>query len=123
MSRKESASRNDGSIQSKGGVARAQSLTPEERAQIAHNAAMARWDSEQKILKATHMGPLRIGHLEIQSAVLEDGTRVLNQQSLLRSIGRSRPGGGETQHAAIVELPFFLAAENIKAFISEDLRR
>src|SRR5208282_5372511 len=109
MSAKKPASIEE-SPQSKGGIARAQSLTSEERAQIARNAAAARWDAEQKILKATHMGPLRIGEVEIQCAVLEDGTRVLTQQSFLRSIGRSHPGGGQAKNAAIVDLPFFLTA-------------
>ena len=113
----------ENSIQSKGGIARARVLTPYARSEIARSAATARWNAEQKILKATHMGPLTIGEVEIQCAVLEDGTRVLTQQSFLRSIGRSHPGGGQARNAAIVDLPFFLTAENLKPFISDDLRR
>lgn len=48
---------------------------------------------EKKILKATHEGPLVIAGIEIPAFVLEDGTRVLSQRGLRKSIGLSRSGG------------------------------
>jgi hypothetical protein len=64
------------SIQSKGGIARAESLTAEQRADIARTAAVARSNAEQKILTATHMGPLKIGGVEIQSGCCSTVFRV-----------------------------------------------
>jgi hypothetical protein len=57
--------------QSAGGKARAEKLTPEERAEIARAAAEARWDKkaidsgELRPLKATHPGILKIGAIDI----------------------------------------------------------
>jgi hypothetical protein len=110
------------SIQSKGGKARAKVLSAGERKEIARNAATSRWNAEQKILNATHAGTLRIGELEIQCAVLEDGTRVLTQKTFLQAIGRTHPRGGETEKA-IDGLPFFLSSPRLIPFISKDLRR
>lgn len=71
------------SYQSMGGDARKAALTPEQRSEIARNAANAKWDKVQpsgRHLKATHIGVLKIGDAEIDCAVLEDGTRVLSRQ-------------------------------------------
>ena len=54
-------------IQSKGGLARAEALSPEERSEIAAKAAAARWN----LPKATHEGDLRLGDYTIHCAVLE----------------------------------------------------
>ena len=59
----------------------------------------------------------------IPCAVLGDGRRVLTQLGFLRAIGRGRPTGGASQGSAGEELPAFLASDNLKPFISEDLRR
>nr|VFJ77980.1 MAG: P63C domain-containing protein [Candidatus Kentron sp. FW] len=70
-----------------------------------------------KILKATHIGSINIGHTDIPCAVLEDGTRLLTQRGFLKAIGRSekQPGGGAEG------LPPFLAAANLKPFINKYL--
>jgi hypothetical protein len=111
------------SIQSKGGTARAEALSAEERANIARTAATARWQIQRHIPEATHSGTLSIGGANIQCAVLADGRRVLTQQAVLDAIGRSRPSGAEAQKASIENLPVFLAHPNLIPFISEDLRR
>jgi len=49
----------------------------------------------EKILKATHEGPLVIAGIEIPAFVLEDGTRVLSQRGLRKSVGLSRSGGSK----------------------------
>lgn len=105
----------------KGGIARAEALSPEQRKDQARLAAEARWG----VPKATHIGELHIGDLTIPCAVLPDGTRVLSQRGVGKAMGRSYggsdwkrqedmdPGGGK--------LPFFLSASGLKPFISNDL--
>ena len=87
----------------KGGKARAEVLTPEERQEIAREAANARWakriDSEEnaKILKAIYGSPdrpLRIGEFEIPCYVLEGGKRVVIQRGMVSALGMGRGGTG-----------------------------
>jgi hypothetical protein len=47
----------------KGGIARAKSLSPKRRKDIAKKAASARWDHETPT--ATHIGELEIGDLKL----------------------------------------------------------
>jgi hypothetical protein len=78
----------------KGGVARAKSLSPTARSEIAKKAAVARWGSQVPI--ATHGGAdkiIRIGGIEISCYVLPDETRVLAQRGLHSAIGMSQGGG------------------------------
>lgn len=102
---------------SKGGRTRAERLSPEERSHSARHAAEARWGNA--ILDATHAGQLVIGDRHIDCAVLDDGTRVLSQGTVLEALGRvpkkSRRGeGGDTAP--------FLSAANLRPFISPELR-
>jgi len=79
---------------SKGGKTRAQRLSSEDRSAIARSAAEARWGVTT--LPATHTGQLVVGERHIECAVLEDGTRVINQGTMLGALGRSRrPKGGD----------------------------
>src|SRR5438105_14270858 len=84
----------DESIQSMGGKARADSLSAEQRIEIAKKAAEARW----RVPKATHFGELDIVGIKIPSYVLEDGRRVLSQRGLQTSIGLSTGGGTHGAH-------------------------
>lgn len=109
---------------SKGGKARAKSLTKEERQAIARKAAEARWATERKnpaVLKATHEGILKIGAIEIPCAVLEDGQRVLTQSGFMKAMGRARQAKGRQYYDGDVNLPAFLTAKNLKPFISKGL--
>lgn len=45
--------------------------------------------TKQKIIRATHQGELAVGNLDCY--VLEDGTRVLSQGGVAKSLGKSRP--------------------------------
>ncbi len=84
----------DVSSQSKGGVARAKSLTATERRAIASRAAERRWHDPLPV--ATHGSvdrPLRIGDVEIQCYVLPDETRVLALRGLHGALGMSHGGG------------------------------
>jgi len=73
--------------------------------------------------KATHIGDLTIGNSKLPCAVLEDGTRVLNQAGFLRAIGRARsPKAGTGVLSTVDDLPFFLQAEVLKPYITKELR-
>jgi hypothetical protein len=110
----------DESIQSKGGLARAESLTPQERTQIARKAAQSRWSPD--IPTAKHPGILKIGGAEIACAVLEDEeTRVLTRATFVKAIGRRGKVKGGRAFDKEFELPVFLTADNLKPFISKDL--
>ena len=104
----------------KGGNARAANLSTERRREIAKQAAESRWG--QGVLRATHAGDFKIGDKTISAAVLENGKRVLTQESFLSSIGRARKAKAGTGSTALVDgLPPFLQAEYLKPFISEEL--
>jgi hypothetical protein len=89
------------SIQSMGGAARAEALSPEQRVEIAKKAAEARWG----VPKATHVGTLDLIGIMIPCYVLEDGRRVLSQRGLQTSIGLGTGGGtfGAHRMARIIE--------------------
>lgn len=75
---------------------------------------------ERKLLRATHIGELKIGNLSIPCAVLEDGTRMLTQWGFYRAIGRSgRPAGG--WGSDVEKVAPFLALENLKPYVSSEL--
>jgi len=108
---------------SKGGLARRDALTPEERRKIAKRAALSRWGVE--LPQATHDGPLHIGDETLLAANLANGKRLLAQGTFLQAIGRSRTPkagtGGLTTATAVDGLPFFLQAELLKPFITDEL--
>jgi hypothetical protein len=104
----------------KGGFARAESLTSEQRKGIARNAALARWDANVPI--STHEGSFHIGDKEIVAAVLPNKKRLLTQGTFLKAIGRSRtPKAGTGVMSTVDGTPFFLMAETLKPFIDEHL--
>lgn len=106
---------------SAGGKARAKKLTKAEREEIARRGADARW----KVLKATHAGELEIAGQNLACAVLEDGRRVLSQQTFLRAIGRKgNPRESKlynSEEGRFCKVPAFLDADNLKPFIGENL--
>src|SRR4051812_26837428 len=105
----------------KGGHARALALSKKERQESARLAAMARWSAD--LPRATHEAPVRIGGAEIMAAVLPDGTRLLSQGTFLRALGRSRtPKAGTGGFSTVDALPFFLQADQLSPFITEELR-
>jgi len=106
--------------QALGGIARKESLTPERRKQIAVRAAAARWEGNLPV--AEHEGDFPLGGSEVSSAVLQNGTRIITQATFLRALGRSRsPKAGTGVLSTVDDLPFFLQAEALKPFITDDL--
>jgi hypothetical protein len=102
------------------GRARARALTPEVRANVATKAANARWHGD--LPKATHEGAIEIGGTTVAAAVLVGGKRVLTQGTFLQALGRSRsPKAGTGVLSTVDDVPFFLSAEALKPFISEEL--
>ncbi len=68
---------------SKGGLARAEKMTPEQRKEVAQKAAEARWG----IPTATYPGEVRIGDMCFPCSVLSDGTRILTQSDFMAGMG------------------------------------
>ena len=82
-------------------------------------------DGPQLLPRATHEAILNLGDKEIQCAVLEDGRRLLTQETFLLAIGRSaRPKAGTGivgSDGKLDKMPSFLAANNLKPFINNEL--
>ena len=110
-------------IASEGGKARAATLTPDERKEIARRAAETRWG--MGLPQATHAGELKIGTIIIPCAVLQDGTRVLSESGLVNALGLYRSGAVHTREKEAAsggaQLPLFVAHKNIKPFVGKDL--
>ena len=110
------------SKQAKGGITRAARLSPEERKEIASKAADARWGVT--LPQATHSGELVIGGRRIACAVLQNGKRVLTQETFLTAIGRAAKAKAGTGSLKLIDgLPPFLVAENLKPFVSDELKQ
>ena len=106
----------------KGGIARRNSLTAEERGKIARKAAEARWSSDvPNVTFGSPDRPLVLAGREIPCYVLEDGTRILSRAGFIRAIGRTGKAKGGRAHDDELQTPVFLTAENLKPFISETL--
>jgi len=105
----------------KGGRARAEALSAQDKKAIATQGAQARWPP-----KATYVGELTIGDMVLPCAVLNTGARVLSARGMTEAFGRSRGGG---QYASAdsrepgdgVKLPVFLAPRSLKPFVSDAL--
>ncbi|WP_395371879.1 P63C domain-containing protein [Komagataeibacter diospyri] len=103
------------SKQSKGGEARAKSLSKNRRSEIAKKAAVARWAAH--LPDATHEGELNIAGFTLPVAVTSDGTRLMISKAFMTALGRPWKGS-----YAGTELPNFIAAKNLLPFISNELR-
>ncbi len=104
----------------RGGFARAQALSSEQRREIGRKAAAARWAVSLPV--ADFEGQLPIGDTSLSCAVLPDETRIITQATFLRALGRSpSPKAGTGVLSTVDDLPFFLQSEAIKPFISNEL--
>jgi len=100
------------SIQRRGGLARAKSLTAAQRKAISAKASTARWNLP-KAKWGTPDKKLTFGDRELECYVLEDGTRVLSGRGMQEALGLGQTHGGILNE--------FLSHENIKSFIESDL--
>lgn len=103
-----------------GGNARAASLTPGQRQEIAKKAAEKRWGMPQ----AEYMGMLKLGDLELPCAVLSDGTRVLTETDFMSGMGMYRSGAlsvRREQHEGGAQVPLYLAFKNLIPYINMHL--
>ena len=71
------------------------------------------------ISRATHSGQLAIANVMLPCFVLDEGTRVLSQEGMLRAFGRSCQAKAEIRDAC--HPPVFLAHKNLQPFISKEL--
>jgi len=110
-----------------GGKARAEALSAEERSAIAKKGAIARWATEknpierrkeEKPITALYSGPLPIGDVELDVAVLDDkeNTRVINMTSVFRAFGRVPRSNNR-----LINIPAFIDAQNLQAYIDQEV--
>lgn len=103
-----------------GGNARAKSLSSEQRAAIASNAAKKRW----KVPMAEYTGSLRLGDIEVPCAVLSDGSRVLTETDFMNGMGMYRSGAlsvRRERNEDNSQVPLYLAFKNLKPYIEKNL--
>jgi hypothetical protein len=114
----------------KGGRARAEALTPEERSEIARKAASARWEAvaeeldetvaqDEEILAPTDSMPvavwrgnLNIVGVELPCYVLDNGVRVIGRTSAAELLSGIKGGGA---------LEIYLRPKALEPFINKDL--
>jgi P63C domain len=102
----------------KGGIARAKSLSPERRREIARKAVAARWDEIKQATHGSEDHPLKISDIEIPCYVLEDGRRVLQQTGLIQSLNMSHGGSYSTGGDRLAK---FAAQGRLSSFVYKDL--
>lgn len=74
-----------------------------------------------KVPAALYRGSLPIGEIEMDCAVLDDGTRVLTATSIFEAFGRSRKGQNSRLKIGGTQIPPFVAAKNLEPFIDQTL--
>jgi hypothetical protein len=110
------------SKQSRGGRARAKSLSSARRSEIARTAALAKHGAELPV--ARYYGELEVGGIKFDCAVLEDETRVVSETKFMESMGMYRSGALSTRRHAEesgAQVPLHLAHKNLKPFAEHHL--
>lgn len=113
---------NEVSGPARGGFARAEKLTAQQRRNIAQEGAAARWNVDAEVALKT--GKLKIGELVIHCAVLPGGIRVLSERAITKALGGKRGGSHWKRmkdNPSGANLPIFLSAKNIFPYINKDL--
>ncbi len=101
----------------KGGVARAQSMSPERRKEIAMKGVEAK-RIKGELLKAEYEGKLKIGDAELDVAVLGNKQRIVTLTAVFKALDRPIRG-----NARLINMPTFMDAKNLQSFIGDDLRK
>jgi hypothetical protein len=105
--------------QQKGGIARRQKLSPEERSRIAREAAKKRWDEPTpKAIFGGSDRPIRIADIQVPCFVLDDGRRVITTNGLLDTLMMAR-GGAMVKGMNRFEL--FVSRPRIRQFVSDEI--
>jgi hypothetical protein len=118
----------------KGGVARAESMTPERRKEISAKAIAARWDKENKVKSLPKLilkqNDLNIVGLSIPCCIIEmpnntEVRRVLTETGITTAILGTRSGASiklkKIAQEAGAPIPVFLAPGQLKPFIDKGL--
>lgn len=66
-------------------------------------------------------GPLPIGNVDLQCAVLDDETRILSATSIFTAFNKRRQGMNDRLEIDGIKLPPFIAANNLKPYINQDV--
>lgn len=105
------------SKQAKGGVARAEKLSTEERRKIAQHAAQARWQRLKQSnanTTADTAGKLRIGEVELEVYVLQDRRRVISKRAMASALELKSEGGNAFLRT--------MSRKGLSSVISDELR-
>ena len=106
----------------RGGKARAEKLSPEERSAIARKGALARHAKEgSKLPNAEFKGILKIADLEIPCFVLDDGRRVISGRGMTAAIGMKGRGQGIARIQGLKALKS-LENNNLPSSINEPIQ-
>lgn len=104
--------------------ARAEALSPEQRADIGRKAAAARWDKGRDLLQSQYPGVLEIGDMRLECDVLSDGTRVITQTDFMEAMEMYYSGwisANRSEEELAADTPQFLAFKNLKPFVDKHL--
>lgn len=82
------------------------------------NAANERW--HPTIPRATHEGVIFIGDHSLECDVLPDGKRVLRHKTFAKAMGKGKPAGQDVKRAEELNLPVFLAANNLTPYLGKE---
>lgn len=106
----------------KGGKARAEALSPEERKAIAMKGVMAR-RRKQSLPKATHVGEIVINSVSLNVSVLENGIRVISDSSVFKALDRARRGykRDDVFEGTNIPVPAFMDAKNLRPYVTQEL--
>jgi hypothetical protein len=112
----------------RGGIARAEALSPEQRQEISRKAATARWDNVRDIPRAEYLGELKIGEMALPCSVLSDGTRILTQSDFMAGMGMYYSGWvsknrskNRSPDERAADVPLFLAFKSLKPYMDKYL--
>lgn len=109
---------------SKGGKARAASMTAEQRKQQARKASAARWDKEKDVAKAAYTGELTIGDMSFPCSVLSNGERILTQSDFMKGMGMYYSGWvakNKPEASDADGVPHFLAFKSLEPYVERHL--
>ena len=111
-----------------GGKARWANLTPEQRKEASQKLVAAKAE-KAKLPVAAYSGTLKVGDIEIQCHVLDNGLQILSERAVTKALGGKRGGSHwkrlkaqETQESdePAITLPV-LSATNIAPFVDAEL--